>query len=84
MQGQQPKPNGTIALEVILLKLIGGGIQQDQKVETDTSQLYTSWFHNVMSRLHNAMFHEALVALADKAHPHSASQQGHSTLHLLS
>ena len=50
MQGQQPKPNGTIALEVILLKLIGGGIQQDQKVETDTSQLYTSWFHNVMSR----------------------------------
>ena len=44
------KPNGTIVLEVILLKLIGGGIQQDQKVETDTSQLYTSWFHNVMSR----------------------------------
>ena len=38
MQGQQPKPNDTIALEVILLKLIGGGIEQDQKVETDTSQ----------------------------------------------
>ena len=82
MQGQQPKPNGTIALEVILLKLIGGGIQQDQQVETDTSQ---GWAYSYIQAGFTMLCQDCTMRCFMRLrYSTCASQQGHSTLHLLS